>query len=90
VNGGQNGNIRPGGKGGSGGFAGNGGQAGNFRPGGNGGPGGGGAGGSFGTGQAGPLRMFQSGLSGQASWLIPFAASGAVLLLAGLRRRNLT
>jgi 4-amino-4-deoxy-L-arabinose transferase-like glycosyltransferase len=92
-NGGQNGNFGPGGNGGPGGPGDNGGQNGNFGPGGNGGqggPGGNGSGSSFGTGQKGPLRLFQSGLSGQASWLIPFAAVGAVLLLAGLRRRNLT
>jgi 4-amino-4-deoxy-L-arabinose transferase-like glycosyltransferase len=77
-NGGQGGHLSPGGKGG---FGGNGGP---------GGPGGNGSSGSFGTGQKGPLRLFQSGLSGQASWLIPFAAFGAVGLLAGLRRRNLT
>lgn len=31
------------------------------------------SGGMFGTGQAGPLRMFQSGLAAQVSWLLPFA-----------------
>lgn len=66
-------------------------NGGNFGPGGNGGNfGPGGNGGSFGTGEKGPLRLFQSGLSGQASWLLPFAAVGTVVLLAGLRRRNLT
>ncbi|MBW5447235.1 4-amino-4-deoxy-L-arabinose transferase [Cohnella sp. CFH 77786] len=50
----------------------------------------GGSGGMYGTGTKGPLRLFQSELSGQASWLIPFAAFGAVGLLAGIRRRNLT
>lgn len=29
-------------------------------------------GGMFGTGQAGPLRLFQSGLAAQVSWLLPF------------------
>lgn len=45
-------------------------------------------GGMFGTGQAGPLRLFQSELSGQASWLLPFVAFAGVGLLAGLRRRK--
>ncbi len=49
-------------------FAGGGRQDGGF-PGG--GPGG--AGGAFGTGSAGPLRLFQSGLAAQVSWLLPFA-----------------
>ncbi|MFW2107052.1 glycosyltransferase family 39 protein [Bacillus spizizenii] len=57
---------------------------------GNGGPGGGngGPGGSggknmnmFGTGDAGPLRLFQSALSGQISWMLPFALIG---LLGGI------
>ncbi|WFA05138.1 glycosyltransferase family 39 protein [Bacillus sp. HSf4] len=52
-----------------------------------GGPGGGGNGaGSFGTGTPGPLRLFQSELSGQASWLIPFVFFGIIgLLITGLR-----
>lgn len=43
-----------------------------------GGPGGGGA---FGTGSAGPLRLFQSGLAAQVSWLLPFGviALGALI-----------
>ncbi len=45
----------------------------------------GGGSGAFGTGQAGPLRLFQKELSGQISWLLPLAALGAVLLLAGWR-----
>lgn len=48
----------------------------------------GGGGGAFGTGQAGPFRLFQSGLSGQISWLLPFAVIGAIGLLAGYRRRT--
>ncbi|HEY0606900.1 MAG TPA: glycosyltransferase family 39 protein [Herpetosiphonaceae bacterium] len=40
------------------------------RPQGFGGPGG--AGGAFGTGNPGPLRLFQSGLAAQVSWLLPF------------------
>ncbi|MEC0244601.1 4-amino-4-deoxy-L-arabinose transferase, partial [Paenibacillus chitinolyticus] len=56
---------------------------------GGGGPGGG-SGGMFGTGAKGPLRLFQSALSGQASWMIPFAALASAALLAGLRRTNFT
>jgi 4-amino-4-deoxy-L-arabinose transferase-like glycosyltransferase len=55
-----------------------------------GGPGGGKSGGMFGTGEKGPLRLFQSELSGQASWLLPFVAFASVGLLAGIRIRNLT
>ncbi|ACV64975.1 glycosyl transferase family 39 [Desulfofarcimen acetoxidans DSM 771] len=56
-------------------------------------PGGGGGpqgqrGGMFGTGSAGPLRLFQSELSAQISWLLPFVAFAAVGLLAGLRFRK--
>lgn len=57
-----------------------------------GGPGGGGpgdgGGGMFNTGTAGPLRLFQSQLSGQISWLLPFALLGAVGLLMGIRRKQ--
>ncbi|MGW8959749.1 glycosyltransferase family 39 protein [Paenibacillus sp. NPDC055715] len=63
-----------------GGFGGNG-------QGGQGGPGGGGM---FGTGEKGPLRLFQSSLSGQASWLLPFAMIASIGLLASIRRRNIT
>ncbi|MFC3798863.1 glycosyltransferase family 39 protein [Cohnella sp. GCM10012308] len=59
-------------------------------PGGSGGPNGGRSGGMFGTGQAGPLRLFQSSLSDQASWLIPFALIGSVGLLGSIRRRRWT
>jgi 4-amino-4-deoxy-L-arabinose transferase-like glycosyltransferase len=45
-----------------------------------GGPGGpGGPGGIFGTGAPGPLRLFQSGLAAQMSWLLPF---GLILIVA--------
>ncbi|MDG0794244.1 hypothetical protein OMP38_27960 [Cohnella ginsengisoli] len=44
----------------------------------------------FGTGQAGPLRLFQASLSDQASWLIPFAVIGAIGLLGSIRRRKWT
>lgn len=45
-------------------------------------------GGMFNTGSAGPLRLLQSELSGQISWLLPFAAFAGVGLLAGVRRRK--
>lgn len=40
-----------------------------------------GGGGAFGTGSAGPLRLFQSGLAAQVSWLLPFGliALGALV-----------
>ncbi|MCY8519325.1 ArnT family glycosyltransferase [Bacillus atrophaeus] len=44
--------------------------------GGNGGPGGGQSMNMFGTGSAGPFRLFQSALSGQISWMLPFALIG--------------
>jgi len=62
-----------------------------YRPGampGGGGPPGQRGGGMFGTGQVGPLRLFQSELSGQASWLLLFVTFAGVGLLAGLRRRR--
>ncbi|WP_025720153.1 glycosyltransferase family 39 protein [Paenibacillus sp. 1-18] len=55
-----------------------------------GGPGGNSSGGMFGTGEKGPLRLFQSALSGQASWLLPFALIASVGLLASIRRRHMT
>ncbi|OXM87518.1 mannosyltransferase [Paenibacillus rigui] len=74
------------------GFASDGGGAPGQMPGGDGragGPGGGGmGGGAFGTGTAGPLRLFQTELSGQASWLLPFVAFACVGLLSGVRRRK--
>ncbi|QAR56352.1 mannosyltransferase protein [Bacillus velezensis] len=69
--------------------------------GGGGGPGGGGKSGTgtgskmqsgsgmFGTGTPGPLRLFQTELSDQISWLLPFAIFGmAGLLIAGVRERR--
>lgn len=56
----------------------------------NGGFPGGGGGGMFNTGEAGPLRLFQSALSGQASWLIPLGLIGAFGILATWRRRSFT
>lgn len=50
----------------------------------------GGGGGMFNTGTAGPLRLFQSELSGQASWLLPFVLLGCIGLFANLRRKNFT
>ncbi|KAA8746051.1 phospholipid carrier-dependent glycosyltransferase [Paenibacillus sp. UASWS1643] len=55
-----------------------------------GGNGGGGMGGMFGTGEKGPLRLFQTELSGQASWLMPVVLLGCTAIFAGLRRRNIT
>ncbi|KHL92785.1 4-amino-4-deoxy-L-arabinose transferase [Paenibacillus sp. IHB B 3415] len=52
--------------------------------------GGAGAGGMFNTGTAGPLRLFQSELSGQASWLLPFVLFGCSGIFASLRRKNFT
>lgn len=49
---------------------------------------GGGGGGMFNMGAKGPLRLFQSELSGQASWMIPFAGIAAVGILAGIRRKR--
>jgi 4-amino-4-deoxy-L-arabinose transferase-like glycosyltransferase len=51
---------------------------------------GGSGGGMFNTGTAGPLRLFQSELSGQASWLLPFVLLGCIGLFANLRRKNFT
>ncbi|WP_434510026.1 ArnT family glycosyltransferase [Desulfitobacterium sp. AusDCA] len=47
-----------------------------------------GGGGMFNTGTPGPLRLFQSSLSGQISWLLPFALLSGVGLLLGYRRKN--
>ncbi len=41
----------------------------------------------FNIGDAGPLRLFQSSLSGQASLLLPFAIISLIALFAGLRRK---
>lgn len=51
---------------------------------------GGGMGGMFGTGEKGPLRLFQTELSGQASWLLPVVLLGCIAIFARLRRRNIT
>ncbi|MCY9133961.1 glycosyltransferase family 39 protein [Bacillus atrophaeus] len=65
-------------------------------PGGDGGKGGFGSGskmqsgtGMFGTGTPGPLRLFQTELSDQISWLLPFALFGiAGLFIAGAKERR--
>lgn len=75
---GQNGGGLPHGGGGQGGFGG-----------GNGGPGGGGGMNMFGTGTAGPLRLFQSALSGQISWMLPFALFGLLgMMISWFRDRR--
>ncbi|WP_010632561.1 ArnT family glycosyltransferase [Sporolactobacillus vineae] len=51
---------------------------------------GGNQGGMFGTGTAGPLRLFSESLSGQASWLLPFVLFGLIALVVDcIRRRHL-
>lgn len=47
-----------------------------------------GGGGMFNTGSVGLFRLFQSQLSGQISWLLPFSLLGAIALLMGIRRKN--
>lgn len=43
----------------------------------------------FGTGDAGPLRLFQSALSGQISWMLPFALFGLLsMIISWLRSRR--
>ncbi len=51
---------------------------------------GGQGGGMFGTGTKGVFRLFQKELSGQASWLIPFAFVGAAGVLVSVRRKQVT
>lgn len=45
-------------------------------------------GGMFNTGTPGVFRLFQSELSGQASWLLPFALLASIGLLSGIRFRR--
>lgn len=52
------------------------------------GRGGNGGGGMFNTGTPGVLRLFQSELAGQISWVLPFVSFAAVALLAGIRLRG--
>ncbi|MCO7175988.1 ArnT family glycosyltransferase [Sporolactobacillus kofuensis] len=48
------------------------------------------SGGMFGTGTAGPLRLFSKELSGQASWLLPFVLLSLVAIVADwFKRRKL-
>lgn len=47
-----------------------------------------GAGGMFGTGEAGLLRLFQSGLAAQVSWLLPFGLIALAAMGAGILRRH--
>lgn len=47
--------------------------------------------GMFNTGEAGPLRLFQSELSGQISWLLPFVVFAIIgLVLSFLKTRKYT
>ncbi|MCA1180554.1 glycosyltransferase family 39 protein [Bacillus licheniformis] len=71
---GQNGAMQPPGAGGSADGSSQGANGGSQPPGG--GQGGGQSMNMFGTGDAGPLRLFQSALSGQISWMLPFALLG--------------
>lgn len=48
------------------------------------------AGSRLGVGNPGPLRLFQSELSGQISWLLPLALLGAATLLWGLSSLRVT
>lgn len=85
-----------GGPGGSGGGRPGGGRPGSGRPGsgqgqggpGGGSPGGGQGGGMFNTGYPGPFRLFQSELSGQISWMLPWVGFACIVLLVGRRRRK--
>ncbi|AJY77886.1 4-amino-4-deoxy-L-arabinose transferase [Paenibacillus beijingensis] len=49
-----------------------------------------GGGGAFNTGTKGPLRLFQSELSGQASWLLPFVGFALIAIFASFRYRNIS
>ncbi|MCY8004354.1 glycosyltransferase family 39 protein [Bacillus haynesii] len=89
---GQNGAMQPPGASGSADGSSQGANGGNQPPTG-GGPGGGQGGGQsmnmFGTGDAGPLRLFQSALSGQISWMLPFALFGLLgMIISWFRSRR--
>lgn len=60
------------------------------RPTGGGGPGGGspGGGGMFGIGEASALRLFESGLAAQVSWLLPFALLAIAAMVVSLNWWN--
>ncbi|MET1247423.1 glycosyltransferase family 39 protein [Sporolactobacillus sp. STCC-11] len=65
-------------------------QMGGTPPNGRTGRGGGQQGNMFGTGTAGPLRLFSKSLSGQASWLLPFVLFSIIAIVADwLRRRKM-
>ncbi|WP_411809558.1 glycosyltransferase family 39 protein [Bacillus haynesii] len=96
---GQNGAMQPPGAGGSADGGSQGANGGSQPPtggrprGGNGGPGVGQGGGQsmnmFGTGDAGPLRLFQSALSGQISWMLPFSLFGLLgMIISWFRSRR--
>jgi 4-amino-4-deoxy-L-arabinose transferase-like glycosyltransferase len=53
-----------------------------------GGPGGGAGGGGLFGGDAGPLRLLNEALGGQAGWLLGFAAVGGLVLVAATRLRR--
>jgi 4-amino-4-deoxy-L-arabinose transferase-like glycosyltransferase len=57
-------------------------------PGAAGNPGGGPGGGSFNTGTPGPLRLFNTELAAQWSWLFPLAGLGLVAAGLGVRRKR--
>ncbi|MCY7791083.1 glycosyltransferase family 39 protein [Bacillus haynesii] len=94
---GQNGAMQPPGAGGSADGSSQGANGGNQPPTG-GGPGGGRPGGGqgggqsmnmFGTGDTGPLRLFQSALSSQISWMLPFALFGLLgMIISWFRSRR--
>ncbi|MCY7912382.1 ArnT family glycosyltransferase [Bacillus haynesii] len=89
---GQNGAIQPPDAGGSADGSSQGANGGNQPPTG-GRPGGGQGGGQsmnmFGTGDTGPLRLFQSALSGQISWMLPFALFGLLgMIISWFRSRR--
>ena len=52
-------------------------------------PGGGNQNGMFNTGNPGPFRLFQKGLSDQISWLLPFVIFSIVGLFAGVKIKGL-
>ncbi|WP_088815327.1 MULTISPECIES: glycosyltransferase family 39 protein [Listeria] len=47
-----------------------------------------GSGGMFGTGEKGPLRLFQTALGDQISWFLPLALFGILAIFIACRREN--
>ncbi|WP_088825580.1 glycosyltransferase family 39 protein [Listeria goaensis] len=47
-----------------------------------------GSGGMFGTGEKGPLRLFQTALGDQISWFLPLALFGILAIFIAYRREN--